>query len=84
VTASHDVRGALRAGALVLLPVLASMTGCESRTWVYERPGVALSRLDQDLVRCRRDSRAGWRHAIDEKLVRECMERLGYTASPPP
>jgi hypothetical protein len=70
-------------GAL-LLPALAFVTGCESRHWVYDRPGVALSRLDQDLARCRRDSRAGWRNAVDEPLVKQCMERLGYTATPAP
>jgi hypothetical protein len=76
------VRRLGRAGALLLFPALTALAGCESRPWVYDRPGVALSRLDQDLTRCRRDSHAGWRKAVDEDLVRQCMERLGYTATP--
>jgi hypothetical protein len=76
------VRRFRRAGALLILVALTAVTGCASQSWTYDRPGVALSRLDQDLAKCRRDSHTGSRRAVDEDLVKQCMERLGYTATP--
>jgi hypothetical protein len=73
-----------RVSARALLAALVCTAGCGGPRLVYDRPGVDLATLDAELARCRKDARSGWRRAVDETLVRRCMERLGYTAAPPP
>ncbi len=72
-------------GSLVLVAMVACLAGCRSAPrWAYDKPGADLATIDGDLVRCRRDSRSGWRHTVNETFVKRCMERLGYTAAPAP
>jgi hypothetical protein len=70
-------------GALVAL-VVATASGCGAQPrFVYDKRGVSLARLDADLHQCREESRSRVRKVVSE-LVKECMERLGYSARPAP
>ena len=74
-----------RLGFLALTAlVVATASGCGAQPrFVYEKKGVTLGRLDADLHRCRKESRSRVRQVVSE-LVKDCMERLGYTARPAP
>jgi hypothetical protein len=69
-----------------LLLALGLGAGCASQPWTFNKAGVTPARLDQDLQACRREahrpytlgvSRSG---RVDQDVLRQCMERKGYTA----
>jgi hypothetical protein len=67
---------------------LCLLAGCASERWTYGRPGLTPADLDHDLEGCRRASeRPNWfavtrEGQLDQRAIKRCMERKGYTSQP--
>jgi hypothetical protein len=79
-------RVAVRLGVAAWLGVATTwLAACASTKWVYDKPGVTLAKLDQDMTVCRREAADPQMIAlpgtprVDRTVFNRCMERKGYT-----
>lgn len=76
----------MSAWARTVALTLGLLTGCASPQWIFSRPGVSPARLDKDLEQCRREAHRPYWFAftragrMDQEVLKQCMERRGYTA----
>lgn len=69
----------------IVLCAAGLVSGCATKQWVYDKPGVTPAKLDHDMAACRREAHDPQAIALpgsprtDRAVFNKCMERKGYT-----
>ena len=71
--------------AALLVSAATLLTGCATKEWVYDKPGLTPAKLDHDKAVCRKESNDPQTLSLpgnprsDRAIFNRCMERKGYT-----